>query len=447
MPLMPSLKRRRLQCYLAMMIGDIMAILVAFTATGYLYQGSNGFAASLLLAQMCLPLYLTIALYNGAYSLDTLRKVGLSILRSILALLISAAVVVFVAFYTKSSQDFSRVSFTFGVFGGCVTMAWMRLQMRGFISWRCGAGVYNELIIDDGGPKVMLPGAYHVSARAFALKPLLNDPHALDRIGLIMRNADRVIISSPPARRADWAIILKGANVEGEVLDDTVEALSALGARRAGGHGLLRVSVGPLGLRDQVTKRIFDLILAGGALVVLSPILLLTALLIKLEDRGPVFFVQRRVGRGNLFFAIWKFRSMAVNNVGVDGDISTARQDERVTRIGRIIRKTSIDELPQLFNVLLGNMSLVGPRPHAIGSHAGDKLFWEVDARYWVRHALKPGLTGLAQIRGLRGATDSEEDLSGRLNADLEYLVGWTLWRDIWIILSTFKVLVHDQAY
>jgi polysaccharide biosynthesis protein PslA len=447
MPLMPSLRRRRLQCYLAMMIGDIASVFAGFSAAGYLYQGQIGLQSSLLLAQMLIPLFLTVALYSGAYSIEPLRKTNQSISRVNLALFISAAAVVFIAFYTKSSQDFSRLGFTLGVFSSGVILTWMRLQMRGFIRWRCGAVVYNELIIDDGGPKVMLAGAYHVSARAFALKPVLDDPHVLDRIGLMMRNADRVIISSPPARRADWAIILKGSNVEGEVLDDTVEALSALGARRAGGHGLLRVSAGPLGLRDQVTKRLFDLVIAGGALLIFAPLLLVVALLIKLEDGGPVFFVQRRVGRSNRFFAIWKFRSMAVNRLGQDGDKSTARDDERVTRIGQIIRKTSIDELPQLFNVLRGDMSLVGPRPHAIGSHAGEKLFWEVDARYWVRHALKPGLTGLAQIRGLRGATDSEEDLAGRLNADLEYLVGWTLWRDIWIILSTFKVLVHDQAY
>ena len=92
-------------------------------------------------------------------------------------------------------------------------------------------------------------------------------------------------------------------------------------------------------------------------------------------------------------------------------------------------------------------MSIVGPRPHAIGSQAGDKLFWEVDSRYWQRHALRPGLTGLAQVRGFRGATDSEADLLGRLNADLEYLDGWSLWRDVRIILATFAVLVHERAF
>ena len=144
---------------------------------------------------------------------------------------------------------------------------------------------------------------------------------------------------------------------------------------------------------------------------------------------------------------MYKFRSMAVSSHDPEGRRSTGRDDQRITRIGRIIRRTSIDELPQLLNVLLGDMSIVGPRPHALGSQAGDKLFWEVDDRYWLRHALKPGLTGLAQVRGLRGTTEREADLANRLDADLEYLHGWSLWRDLRILLATARVLVHDRAY
>src|SRR3546814_13408532 len=108
---------------------------------------------------------------------------------------------------------------------------------------------------------------------------------------------------------------------------------------------------------------------------------------------------------------------------------STARGDKRMTRVGAVIRKTSIDELPQLFNVLKGDMSIVGPRPHAPGSRAADKLFWEIDSRYWCRHATKPGLTGLAQVRGYRGATHHEDDLVNSLHSDLEYLDHWSIWR------------------
>jgi polysaccharide biosynthesis protein PslA len=142
-----------------------------------------------------------------------------------------------------------------------------------------------------------------------------------------------------------------------------------------------------------------------------------------------------------------KFRSMRSDLADGAGHRSASRDDDRITAVGRIIRASSIDELPQLLNILKGDMSFVGPRPHALGSTAGDQLFWEVDNRYWHRHASKPGLTGLAQIRGYRGATHNRSDLTKRLQADLEYLAGWTIWRDIRIILATFKVVIHKNAY
>jgi lipopolysaccharide/colanic/teichoic acid biosynthesis glycosyltransferase len=447
MPLMPSLLRRRLQCYLALMVSDIVSLFASFAITGFLYLDRYGLAGSLVLAQMLLPVFLTVALYNGAYSMKALMRATHSVTRILLALLISSTAVVFIAFYTKSSQEFSRINFTFGVLGAMFLMVWARTHLRAFVRWRCGAAVVNELVIDDGGPPVALHGAFHVSAMAFGLEPKLCDPHALDRIGLVMRNADRVIVSTPLERRVAWATILKGANVAGEVIDETVAQLLATGARNVGGQGLLQVSVGPLAIRDQFAKRSFDLAVAIVGLVVLAPLLLVVALAVKLDDGGPVFFVQRRVGRGNRFFPIYKFRSMTDDPAGTDGAVSASRHDKRITRVGRFIRRTSIDELPQIFNVLRGDMSLVGPRPHAIGSQAGEKLFWEVDPRYWERHALRPGLTGLAQIRGHRGATQCESDLAARLNADLEYLDGWSLSRDLWIILATFRVLVHDRAY
>ena len=190
-----------------------------------------------------------------------------------------------------------------------------------------------------------------------------------------------------------------------------------------------------------------DVLTAGCALLFLLPLLLTVALLIRIEDGGPVFFRQQRQGRNNRLFWIYKFRSMSALKLDQAGTRSASRDDDRITRIGRIIRRTSIDELPQLINVLRGDMSVVGPRPHAIGSLAGNKRFWEVDPRYLLRHSLKPGLTGLAQVRGLRGATDTETDLTHRLQADLEYLDGWTVLRDLKIILGTIRVLVHDKAF
>jgi lipopolysaccharide/colanic/teichoic acid biosynthesis glycosyltransferase len=319
--------------------------------------------------------------------------------------------------------------------------------MRGFIAWRCGAAVTNELVIDDGGPAIVLPRARVASMAALDLAPSLTDPLALHRIGLLLRGVDRVVVSCPPERRVLWAMILKGANIAGEVLDNGVAELGAQGARIAGGHGFLKVSVGPLGLRARGLKRLFDLVLAGAGLLVLAPLMLAVAIAILIEDGGPVLFRQRRVGRGNRFFEVYKFRSMRALRADADGAISAQRDDRRITRVGHLIRRTSIDELPQLVNVLKGEMSLVGPRPHALGSQAGDKLFWEIDGRYWQRHALKPGMTGLAQVRGLRGSTEHEADLEHRLQSDLEYLANWSLQGDLAILLATLRVLVHVRAY
>ena len=444
---MPSLERRRLQCYLAIMVVDIAVLFGAFLASGYLYQGDLGATRALLFAQLLLPIFLTIAFYNGAYSIVTIQHASRGAFRTTIALAIAFVVVQTLIFYDRSSAQYSRIVLTLGITLSVLALCWARLQMRAFVRWRCGHSVINELVIDDAGPHVGGSGAIRICAHDFGLEPDLGNPHALDRIGIVLRNADRVLISCPPERRAKWAMVLKSANVAGEVIDDRVAELGALGARTGHGHGWLEVSSGPLGLRERAMKRLLDVTVAGLVLLVLSPLLLLVSLAIVAEDAGPVFFIQRRLGRGNRFFAMYKFRSMRVERSDADGARSASRTDDRVTRVGRLIRATSIDELPQLFNVLIGDMSLVGPRPHAIGSQAGDKLFWEVDQRYWLRHALKPGITGLAQIRGWRGATDTELDLQGRLDADLEYLHGWSLWRDVAILVATLRVVMHERAY
>jgi len=254
-------------------------------------------------------------------------------------------------------------------------------------------------------------------------------------------------VSCRDEERVAWAYILRASGVRGELVTGGLDALQPLGLTVQKGWRGLMVSTGPLGLRQRVMKRAFDVVLSLGGLIVLSPLMLVIALLIRLEDGGSSLFVQRRLGRGNRFFAMYKFRSMRVERGDADGAQSASRDDERVTRLGRFIRRTSIDELPQLINVLRGEMSMVGPRPHAIASQAGDKLFWRIDNSYWSRHSLKPGVTGLAQVRGYRGATEHEADLQNRLDADLEYISTWSPWGDALIVMKTLGVLVHRQAF
>ena len=447
LPLAPSLERRRLQAYLIFLLLDGAVIVGSLLAVSLLYFGRADDPQTLQQINLYLPLYWTAALMTRTYSIDSLISLKFSQVRAVTAILIALTLTIFVAFFSKSSEQFSRVSTIASITVTAAALAWVRAVAQPLVRLRCGAIAQNVLVIDDGGIPIRIPHAWHVDTREHRLRPDRSDPHMLDRLGMFMTNMDRVVVSCPPERRKDWALVFKGSNISGEIVDPEVQEMGVLGARRGHGFGSLVVSVGPLGLRERAVKRVMDLAIAGGATIALAPLLLVTALLIWLEDRGPVFFLQQRQGRNNRLFWIFKFRSMRVEKLDATGSRSASRDDDRITRIGRFIRKTSIDELPQLLNVLRGDMSIVGPRPHAIGSLAGQKRFWEVDPRYLLRHSLKPGLTGLAQIRGLRGATDSEADLTGRLQADLEYLDGWTALRDIRIIFATFAVLVHDRAF
>jgi exopolysaccharide biosynthesis polyprenyl glycosylphosphotransferase len=290
---------------------------------------------------------------------------------------------------------------------------------------------------------------YRIDAAQHALTPSMDDPAALDRLAQYLLNMDEVLVSCPESDRYAWSEVLKGTGVHGEVISTYARDIGAIGIVHHDQSRIstLLVSSGPLATRSRAVKRLFDIVVSGVALLLLAPLFVAVALAIDFEDGGPVFFKQRRMGRGNRFFNILKFRSMREEHADADGNRSASRNDDRITRVGRFLRKTSIDELPQLINVLRGDMSLVGPRPHALGSQAGSKLFWQVDRRYWQRHSLRPGITGLAQVRGYRGATDTERDLTERLQADLDYIQGWTLWRDIGLLISTIRVLVHDRAY
>jgi len=175
---------------------------------------------------------------------------------------------------------------------------------------------------------------------------------------------------------------------------------------------------------------------------VLSPLLLLFALLIKLTSPGPVIFKQDRHGWNGEVIKVWKFRSMRVHD---DHEVRQAsRNDSRITPVGRFIRRTSIDELPQLFNVLQGHMALVGPRPHAIAHN--DYYSGKIRA-YMARHRIKPGITGLAQVNGCRGETETLEKMQQRVDIDLRYINTWSLWLDIKILLKTPFTLLSKDIY
>ncbi|MEL7444530.1 MAG: exopolysaccharide biosynthesis polyprenyl glycosylphosphotransferase [Pseudomonadota bacterium] len=445
----PSLERRRLRAYIVMLLCDLILLHMGFALAAFGYEGAWWEDRTMLAAQALLPVFFTIALYNSSYCAKALVDWRYAIRKLFVALVISAALLNFVAFYTKSNAVFSRVSITLGLVLSFVLMAGFRYLVASAVERFWGGKIRNRLVIDDGGPEFALENSLRVSAKELELDPNSRDPFMLDRLGKLLKNQDRVVVSCPRENREYWSFLLKSAGVFGEIVSEPAHKLGALGVQRYEGQErtTLVVSTGPLGLRARAAKRGFDVVVALLGLIVLSPVLVAVAIAIKLEDRGPILFVQRRLGRGNQFFDMLKFRSMRHENLDADGNRSTSRDDDRITRIGAFIRSTSIDELPQLLNVLRGDMSIVGPRPHALGSQANNKYFWEVDARYWKRHSLKPGLTGLAQVRGHRGATEQEKDLTDRLQSDLEYIAGWSLRRDLEIVFQTIWVLRHDNAY
>jgi Undecaprenyl-phosphate glucose phosphotransferase len=208
----------------------------------------------------------------------------------------------------------------------------------------------------------------------------------------------------------------------------------------------LQVARPPLSPVDLFLKRILDLIVATAALVVLSPLLLIVALAIRLDSRGPILFRQKRHGYNNEVIEVFKFRSMVS---AIDKDtaefVSTTPDDGRVTAIGRILRRTSIDELPQLLNVLAGEMSIVGPRPHAT---AHNQMFENRILPFARRHNVKPGITGWAQVNGYRGAADTIERMQRRVEYDIYYIDNWSFFFDLKILMMTlFSSKVYTNAY
>lgn len=212
---------------------------------------------------------------------------------------------------------------------------------------------------------------------------------------------------------------------------------------------VLDVQDRPIADWDVVLKWLFDRVVGTLALIALSPVFVVTAIAIKLDSKGPVFFRQKRYGFNNELIEVFKFRSMYTDQCDATASRLVTKGDPRVTRVGRFIRKTSIDELPQLFNVVFkGNLSLVGPRPHAVHAKAVDRLYNDVVDGYFARHKVKPGITGWAQIKGWRGETDTEEKIQQRVAHDLYYIENWSVFFDLWILIKTpFSLLSTENAY
>jgi exopolysaccharide biosynthesis polyprenyl glycosylphosphotransferase len=442
-----SKEHLRLRCYIALCAVDLACMVAAFMVAGAFRLGSPFELQALHTVQVVIPIFLAVALNNHAYSMEALQRPGVGVLRALQALAYATAVGIMLLFYMKVSVQFSRAIFALAT---CLSVAFLvggRIALVRFMGRKHKWCFTNDLVIVDGIYFEAQPGQSTVQAAQLGIEPRTDDPLVLDHLNALLDRCDRLVIACSPDRRAQWAQALKGTALDVEILAPELALMGAVSLRSLNGQQTLVVSSSPLNTRDCVLKRILDVAVAVAALILFAPVMLAVAIAVKLDSPGPVLFRQQRVGRNNRLFQLLKFRSMRIEMTDPTASSLVCRSDPRLTRIGEFIRRTSLDELPQLFNVLNGSMSIVGPRPHALGATAEDALYWTIDTRYFHRHAIKPGITGLAQVRGFRGNTTLRGDLTSRLGADLEYLTNWSIWRDVKIMFATLGVLVHPNAY
>lgn len=436
-------RSRRAGIYSIMLITDALAVFIGFLISNSLLLDQPFASPGLKLGLLSIPIFLALALNSNAYGRGALYKSAGATVRSIASLFATLTLILFILFGLSILKQHHPSFVAFGFLISSALIAGGRYICHVFAKRMLGANPLSELIIVDGVPHGPIFDQPMIDAKETGLHPDISDPAMLDRLGNLFRSIDRVVVACPIERHNDWALVLKSTGVTGDVYRHYRSA-----PVNSHSMGLIHASqVKPLTRLQLWLKRLVDLIIVSMAILFLAPLMLVTAIAIKMESRGPILFKQQRLGHGNRLFNIYKFRSMRDDLSDLNGDRSTDRDDNRITRVGRFIRATSIDELPQLFNVLFGTMSLVGPRPHALGSKADSKLFWEIDRNYWLRHATVPGLTGLAQVRGFRGATMTRADLEQRLASDLEYIQRWSLGYDLVILARTFGVIVHRNGF
>lgn len=440
-------KRRRGMMSLLSISTDVASILAGFFLAHLAYLGNLDSDHAPNMVAVCIPMFLIFSLHNNAHNTRKVSNLWSGISSAAGALVLAAGCLLLIAFFMKIGAEFSRGVFFLGILFSLVGIAVTRTITRAVVRKRLDEGVYAILCIYDGVPMGENAGPGAIEARSMGLHPDLASAVAVNRLGTLAKGMDRVVVHCAPQAREAWAMALKTLDVRCEIVVPELDRFAALSISKRSGHTSLLLNSGRMAWNHQLMKRGFDLAISLAALPLLLPFFAIVAVLIKLDSPGPVFFRQERIGLGNRPFMIWKFRSMRTESCDANGNRSTARDDDRITKLGRILRRTSIDELPQILNVISGDMSLVGPRPHAFGSRAEDALFWDIDQRYWQRHVVKPGLTGLAQIRGFRGATEQKTDLTMRLQSDLEYVSHWSVMSDIRILLNTALVLFHKNAF
>lgn len=438
---------RRIRAYCLIAFCDLCVIVGSFFAVNAVHSPVEGFQHAIAMSLVIVPIFFWDAAINNAYSANILKRPWEGALKAARALVVALVALLIIAYSFKIGATFSRVIFWSGALLAMVVIVIERMLLGRLLKRRFVGVPFNTVVLTDGIKWDGLPGDIMLDPKAMDFDPTTDDPYRYHDLATRLIGADRVLVVCSEERAVAWAKVLKSLAVDGEILGPDFDELGAIGINHHAGRQTIVVSAGPLHLRERLQKRVFDVLTALAGLVILSPLFLVIALAIRWESPGPIFFRQQRIGRDNRLFWMYKFRSMYSDQSDSMASRLTTRNDSRVTQVGEFIRRNSLDEIPQLINVLRGEMSIVGPRPHALSARADEKLYWEIDQRYRYRHVVKPGVTGLAQVRGYRGATVQQADLTNRLASDLEYLNDWSMGKDLMILFRTVFVIRHVNAF
>ncbi|MEN3975911.1 undecaprenyl-phosphate glucose phosphotransferase [Emcibacter sp. SYSU 3D8] len=445
------------------MAGDVIVILAAAIIASQLKFGELELAPNYLF-----PVFLGAILsvnifrWRRLYALETYARRAQQTMMLIGAQLLVTLILLGIGFGSKTSADFSRVWFTL----------WMTISTAGLVVWFFVRAAFVRAAQDNGAlcDRLLLVGdperiasfsAWLASKNTRMLKVLgvvtIGNQMPVSVDGCPVRNGVEHLAEMAETLSPDRVVLLFNWR-EPQTIDLCVASLRSLALdvelmlprlghewigrpiATLGGLPAMNLMRSPLSMHGRIIKLVADYLLATTLLLALLPMLAAVSILIKLDSPGPVFYVQRRIGFQGREFSILKFRTMYAN--GEAGFRQATRGDPRITRIGRFLRASSIDELPQLLNVLRGDMSLVGPRPHAVDMNA------EFAARiddYLARHKIKPGITGWAQVHDARGETRSIEDMQRRVAYDLAYVDNWSLWLDLQILLRTASVVLFQK--
>lgn len=442
--------------YVAALV-DFIVIPISSVAAVYLYHqfrfGLMGDPAWNVGVGLLTAIIFVLAMASmRAYRYDSLSSLGRQFVLIVLLFPTVLAFVLAIMFFLKLSDTFSRGAVSHLAILSMLALLAVRVAYLRWVSPALAAGFLRSRKAVWVCPQDMAPdrlqqlveiGAAHARPTAFFYDDGASRISLSDRLAAAgsRGGVDEIVIIWREGEPGDLVGLLDRLGQPPlpvtVVFDNTAGCVATCPRVKFGNLAAFQVQSAPLGPVERLIKRGFDVSFASAALILLSPMLLLVAIAIKLDSPGPVFFLQRRLGRGNQQFSIVKFRSMRVLE---DGPMvrQATRGDERITRVGAFIRATSIDELPQFWNVLRGEMSVVGPRPHAV---AHDELFDALIAEYASRRHVKPGITGWAQVNGSRGETPTVDLMERRVRHDRWYIDNWSLWFDVKIVIRTFFAL------